>query len=84
MNRTLLLATSLTAITTTTIAAPVTCTVNGERVTDPARIEQHTREALQLADEILQIPFATLVSILNDSPAITRVGEMLNELTKER
>ncbi len=64
--------------------APVICTVNGERITDPARIEQYTREALEIADENLRRPGAILASSLGDDLTTTRVGEMLNELINNR
>ena len=65
-------------------ASPVICTVNGKLVTDPASIEQYTREALELADENLRRPGVILAQTLVDDLTTTRVGEMLNELTNNR
>ncbi len=65
-------------------SAPVVCMVNGKRVTDPARIEQYTLEALQLVEENLRRPGVILSSNLGEDPAMTRVGEMLNELTNNQ
>lgn len=62
----------------------VICMVNGKQVTDPASIEQYTREAFRLADENLRRPGATFTSMLDDGPTMTRVAEMLNELTNNQ
>jgi anti-sigma-K factor RskA len=65
--------------------APVICMVNGKRITDPAQVEQYTREAFELADENLRRPGATFTSMLDDDgPTMARVAEMLNELTKNQ
>ncbi len=62
----------------------IVCLVNGERITDPDRIEAYTREALRLANDNLRRPGQSLSSELGGDPAMVRVGEMLNELIKNQ
>jgi hypothetical protein len=66
----------------TTSENNIVCTVNGVRITDPARIAAYTREALEIASDNLNKPGAALSTTLGTDPAMIRVGEMLNELTK--
>ncbi len=64
--------------------AAISCTVNGVPVTDPADIERHAIEALELATESLRRPAASLSRTLGAEPTMARVGEMLSELTNEQ
>jgi hypothetical protein len=62
----------------------IVCMVNGVRITDPSSIAAYTREALEIASDNLKRPGATLSSNLAEDPGMARVGEMLNELTKNQ
>ena len=62
----------------------VICIVNGEWITDPGLIAAYTRESLELASDKLLIPGAILRTTLAASPALTKVGKMLNELINNR
>jgi hypothetical protein len=62
----------------------ILCVVNGVRITDPAQIALHTREALEIADRNMQLPRRTLSAEFASDPAMARVGEMLNELSKKQ
>lgn len=62
----------------------IVCVVNGVRITDPDQISAYTREAFRIADDNLRKPGEALSSELSSDPAMTRVGEMLNELSKDR
>ncbi len=59
------------------------CVVNGVRITDPQEIAAYTRESLDIANDNLRKPGLILSSELSSDPALERVGEMLNELTKK-
>lgn len=60
----------------------ILCVVNGVKITDPGEIAAHTRYALKIVGDNLRKPGETLSSELGGDPAMARVGEMLNELTK--
>ena len=62
----------------------ILCVVNGVHITDPDQIASYTREALELASDNLRKPGEAISSELNSDPALARVGEMLNELSKNR
>jgi hypothetical protein len=62
----------------------IVCVVNGVRISDPAQIEVYTREALEMVSENLKKPGQTLSSELGGEAALVRVGEMLNELSKNQ
>lgn len=62
----------------------ILCVVNGVHITDPGEIVTYTREALEIASHNLQKPGQALSSTLGNDPALVRVGEMLNELTKNQ
>ncbi len=62
----------------------ILCVVNGVRITDPDQIAAHTLEALEIADDNLKKPGEALSSELGSDPALVRVGEMLNELSKNQ
>jgi hypothetical protein len=61
---------------------PIVCMVNGVRITDPDQIAAYTLEALQIASDNLRRPSETISATLGNDPAIVRVGEMLDQLTK--
>jgi hypothetical protein len=62
----------------------IECVVNGVRITDQDEIAAYTREALKIANDNLRKPSRALSSELGNETALVRVGEMLNELSKNR
>jgi hypothetical protein len=62
----------------------ILCVVNGVQITDPDMIALHTREALKIADDNMQLPRRAISAEFASDPAMARVGEMLNELSKNQ
>jgi hypothetical protein len=60
----------------------IVCVVDGVRITDPRQIEQYTREAIGIVNDNLERTSLAVASRLGSPPAMARIGEMIDQLTK--